>query len=116
MAGAMLAVPLDEEELLPLLDAEGGARLDLAAVNAPRRCVVSGSPQAVAELVARLAARGIQGAPLPASRAFHSAMMEPVLEPFARQVAGVRLNPPEIPFLSNVTGTWAAAEEVTRPE
>ena len=56
-AGAMLAVPLPEAELRPLL----GAGLDLAAVNGPALAVASGPPEAIAELQAALGRRGLDG-------------------------------------------------------
>ncbi len=110
-AGAMLAVPLPEEELAPLL----GGGLALAAVNAPGRCVVSGPHEAVAALGATLGARGVAARPLRTSHAFHSAMMEPALAPFAARCAGVELRPPRIPYLSNVSGAWVTAAEATDP-
>jgi acyl transferase domain-containing protein len=110
-AGAMLAVPLTEEKLAPLL----GAELSLAAVNAPDRCVVSGPRAAVEALAAELAAAGVGARPLHTSHAFHSAMMEPILEPFVARFAGVALRPPRIPYISNVTGTWITDAEATDP-
>jgi phthiocerol/phenolphthiocerol synthesis type-I polyketide synthase E len=55
------------------------------------------------------------GRPLHTSHAFHSAMMEPILPAFSAAVAGARREAPRVPLLSNVTGTWARAEEVTDP-
>ena len=109
--GAMLAVPLAEEAARARL----GPRLDLAAVNGPELCVVAGPPEAVAALERQLAAEGISGRRLATSHAFHSAMIDPVVEPFAELVGTVALQPPQIPFLSNVTGTWISAAEATDP-
>ncbi len=109
--GAMLSVPLSEDELLPLL----GSGLALAAVNGPSRCVVSGSEDAVAALEAGLGARGTAGRRLHTSHAFHSVMMEPILAPFAERVRAVRREPPRIPFVSNLTGTWITADQATDP-
>ncbi len=109
--GAMLALPMAEEEL----QVELGPELDLAAHNAPRQCVVSGPDGAVAELEAKLAARGIRGRRLATSHAFHSKLMDPALEPFARELEKVVLSPPRIPFLSNVTGDWITAREANDP-
>ncbi|HLX08814.1 MAG TPA: amino acid adenylation domain-containing protein, partial [Thermoanaerobaculia bacterium] len=110
-AGAMLAVSLPEPELLPLL----GEEVALAAVNAADRCVVAGPPAAVQELAGRLAARGVACRPLAASRGFHSTMVEPVIEPLSRVFGEIRLDPPELPLLSNLTGTWMRPEEATDP-
>jgi len=115
--GAMLAVPLPEDEVLPLLSAEGagpgGGKLSLAAVNRPRVSVVSGPAEAIDELAARLA--DVPCRRLHTSHAFHSRMMDPVLPAFIETVKGVRLEPPKIPYLSNVTGTWIRPEEATDP-
>nr|QEO73624.1 Beta-ketoacyl synthase [uncultured bacterium] len=109
--GAMLSVPLPEEELLPHL----GGDLSLAAVNGPARCVAAGPVPAVAALEAQLSAQGVECRRLHTSRAFHSPMMEPALESWTRVVEKVRLNPPSIPFVSNVSGTWITAAEATDP-
>jgi len=111
-AGDMLAVPLPEEEVTALLDEE----VSLAAVNEPSRCVVSGPAAAVAALESRLTERGVGTRRLHTSHAFHSPMMDPVLEPFAAELRKVELRPPEIPFISNLTGTWITAEEATDPD
>lgn len=100
--GAMTAVPLPADELRPLLP----PGVDIAAVNAPGMCVVSGPVAAVRELEASLSARKVGTSRLRTSHAFHSPMMEPILEAFAERVAMVRLHAPEIPFVSNVTGDW----------
>ncbi|MEM8930319.1 MAG: type I polyketide synthase [Acidobacteriota bacterium] len=109
--GDMLAVPLDEDELTSRLD----GRVSIAALNAPGRTVVSGPRAAVAELAAALDEDGIRSQPLVTSHAFHSAMMEPVLEPFAAKVAAVERHAPALPFVSNVTGTWITEQEATDP-
>lgn len=109
--GAMLAVPLPVEEVEPWL----GDHVSVAAINEPRLCVVSGPNEAIEQLEAQLAARGVSGRRLYTSHAFHSAMMEAILEPFAEQVRQVRLHPPQIPYISNLTGTWISAAEATEP-
>jgi non-ribosomal peptide synthase protein (TIGR01720 family) len=110
--GAMLAVLLPEQELLPLL----GQDLDLAAVNSPSQCVVAGPEAAIARLEARLMAREIQARRLHTSHAFHSRMMDGAVADFAAVVRQIQLNPPRIPYLSNVTGTWISAADATDPE
>jgi acyl transferase domain-containing protein len=110
-AGAMLAVPLSESEIQPLLT----ENLSLAAINSPTRCVVSGEEEAIAHLQDHLAKQGVDCRRLHTSHAFHSQMMNPLVEPFIEQVSKVKLNPPKIPFISNVTGTWISAAEATNP-
>ena len=109
--GAMLAVSLPEQQVQTLLD----GRISLAAVNGPSLCVVAGVPDAVAALEQRLAERGVACRLLHTSHAFHSTMMDPIVESFVEMVRNVALHPPTIPFVSNVTGTWIAAEQATDP-
>ena len=109
--GAMLSVPLSEDALLPLLD----ERLSLAAINGPSQCVASGPVEAIERLAAALAARGVDSRRLQIDVAAHSAMLEPILEPFAGFVATLRLQAPKIPYVSNVTGAWITAAEATDP-
>ncbi|MFJ3651224.1 type I polyketide synthase [Streptomyces murinus] len=109
--GAMLAVELSETEATGLT----GPHLGIAALNAPRRCVLSGTEEAVRAVEARLAGRGVQTRRLDTSHAFHSAMLDPMTGPFAELVARVPLRTPDIPFLSDVTGTWITDTEATSP-
>jgi acyl transferase domain-containing protein/acyl carrier protein len=109
--GRMLAVPLAEPRVLPLL----GEELSLAALNGPEQSVVAGPPEAVAALEGRLSAEGIVCRELQTTHAFHSRMMEPLIGPLANLVATVSLQPPRIPYLSNLTGTWITPEEATDP-
>ena len=118
--GAMLAVPLPEAELSELLAAPAHQGLAIAAVNEPRRAVVSGPEEAVAAFETALRSGSLTGRPiagrrLHTSHAFHSSMMDPILDEFTEAVERVRLAPPQIPYVSNVTGTWITAEEATDP-
>ncbi len=108
-AGAMLAVPLSEQEI------ELSEELSLAVINAPSLCVVSGSIKAVDELQNRLMELGLDCRRLHTSHAFHSDMMEPIIGPFITEVRKVKLKAPQIPFISNVTGTWITEMEATDP-
>jgi len=109
--GAMLSVPLDEREFGELMDSD----LSLAAVNAPCLCVISGPLESIDRLHGRLRTKGLECRRLRTSHAFHSAMMEPILEQFAAEVARLPLSPPRIPFLSNLTGDWITAADATDP-
>jgi acyl transferase domain-containing protein len=110
-AGSMLALPLAEQEAIEVM----GDELSLAAINGPRMCVVSGPTEAIAALEAQVTERGIQGRRLHTSHAFHSAMMDPVVDQFVEALRAVPLKPPQIPFFSNLTGGWAAPELVMDP-
>ncbi|MBH8554253.1 SDR family NAD(P)-dependent oxidoreductase [Nostocaceae cyanobacterium CENA357] len=109
--GAMLSVSLSAQEVEPWLSAE----LSLAASNAPSLCVVSGSITAVAALENRLTAQGVDCRRLHTSHAFHSQMMDEIVAPLTQQIQKIKLNSPQIPFISNVTGTWITATEATDP-
>jgi acyl transferase domain-containing protein/2-polyprenyl-3-methyl-5-hydroxy-6-metoxy-1,4-benzoquinol methylase/acyl carrier protein len=110
-AGAMLAVPLAEAEIRPLLN----QNLDLAAINVPFQSVVSGTFEAVEQLTTQLAEQGIECQRLHTSHAFHSEMMSPILTSFFEQMQKIHLKPPQIPFVSNVTGTWISNTEAIDP-
>jgi acyl transferase domain-containing protein/acyl carrier protein len=107
--GAMLAVPLSEKEILPLLNGE----LSLAAVNAPSLCVVSGTVDAVEQLERELVKKDLVCRRLHTSHALHSAMMDPLLATFAAKLKAVKTSPPQIPIVSTLTGTWMTAEEAS---
>ncbi len=109
--GAMLAVPLSERDA----EAHLGQELSICSINGPEVCVVGGPEAAVAELEARLSAKGLSCRRLQTTHAFHSRMMEPIAAAFTQLVAGIERRAPTIPFLSNVTGTWITPAEATDP-
>jgi acyl transferase domain-containing protein len=111
-SGSMLALSLPEAELRAVV----GDRLSIAAVNEASLCVVSGPTEDIERLATDLANNGVVGRPLHTSHAFHSGMMDPMLAEFARLVQSVRLSAPQIPYVSNVTGTWIAASQATDPD
>lgn len=107
--GGMLVVPLPEKEVLPLLN----ARISLAAVNSPEFCVVSGPEEELNRLEQSLAARDKTCRKLHTSHAFHSSMMDPILDRFAIACSMIRFQPPKWHYISNLTGTWITAEQAT---
>jgi len=107
LPGAMLAVHLTEAEAKSLLNDQ----LSLATVNAPKRCVISGPAEAIDELQRVLKKREIPGTVLQTSHAFHSSMMDSILDPFTKLVEQLKLCAPRIPFISNVSGTWIKDDE-----
>jgi amino acid adenylation domain-containing protein len=110
-AGAMLSVRMPAAELRKLLPA--GA--EIASENAPLLSVASGPFEALSELETRLAAAGIGHRRLHTSHAFHSAMMEPVVEELEHVAASLRLSPPQCRLISTVTGRWMTDAEATSP-
>jgi acyl transferase domain-containing protein/thioesterase domain-containing protein len=109
--GSMLAVFLSEKQIRPFLS----ENVSLAAVNGPSICAVSGDKEAIKDLEEQLSKKNVDCRHLHTSHAFHSKMVEPILDAFAEQVKQVRLNPPQIPFLSNVIGTWITSDEAMDP-
>jgi acyl transferase domain-containing protein/thioesterase domain-containing protein/acyl carrier protein len=108
-SGSMLSVAAAADTLsLP-------TELALAAINGPEQCVVSGTSEAIQKFAQELEKRTVPCRLLHTSHAFHSAMMDPMLESFHAHLAGVSLCAPKIPYLSNVTGTWITAAEATDP-
>ncbi|MGW4568569.1 type I polyketide synthase, partial [Streptomyces sp. NPDC004561] len=98
--GAMIAVEATEDEVRPHLTDDA----DIAAINGPRSVVVSGAEDAVAAVADLFAREGRKTSRLTVSHAFHSPLMDPVLEDFARVVGGLRFETPRIPVVSNLTG------------
>jgi acyl transferase domain-containing protein/glutamate-1-semialdehyde aminotransferase len=111
-AGAMLAVRLAE----PDVKARLGEQLSIAAVNSPNLTVVSGPFDAIDAFAAKLEKLKVACRLLPTSHAFHSAMLDPMLPGFAEVMCGVKGHPPEVPFISSLTGSWITDEQATSPD
>ncbi len=109
--GVMLSVGMSAENLQPLLSDD----LVIAANNAPELCVVSGTETAISQLEQKLTANNIFCRRLQTSHAFHSSLMENAIAPFVESFVGVKLNSPQIPFISNVTGDWITPEQAINP-
>ena len=109
--GTMLAVMAGEEDVRPLL-VDG---VSIATINASTLCVVSGSNDNISAMESVLADSNMECRPLHTSHAFHSEMMEPVVAPFTKMLQGVQLNPPQLPFVSNLTAAWIKDDEAVDP-
>jgi len=109
--GVMVAVAVSPEAIAGYLSSE----VDLAAVNNPGSCVVAGSEENIRRFSERLAEQGIVARRVRTSHAFHSRLMDPVIPEFSAFLTRLTLREPEIPLLSNVTGTWTSASEATNP-
>ena len=101
--GAMAAVRATEAEVATVLAAQTG-QVVIAATNAPGQVVISGHASPVSAACEALRARGHRCQPLAVSHAFHSPLVEPMLDEFEREVATMRLGEPRIRMVSNVTG------------
>ncbi|TCK24504.1 polyene macrolide polyketide synthase [Pseudonocardia endophytica] len=104
--GAMVALRATEDEVVSLLD----DRTAIAAVNAPDAVVVSGAEDTVLALRDRFSGEGRSTSRLAVSHAFHSPLIDPMLDEFERVVSGLTFGAPQIPVVSDVTGTVAPAE------
>lgn len=109
--GVMVAVALAPDALAEHL----GNDVDLAAINDPGSCVVAGSEQSIRDFQARLAESGIVARRVRTAHAFHSRLMNPVVPEFTAFLSRLDVREPQIPLLSNVTGTWMSAGEATDP-
>ncbi|MCP4150196.1 MAG: acyltransferase domain-containing protein, partial [bacterium] len=109
--GAMLSLPVTKEQLTPMMNPQ----LSIAVDNGTT-CIVSGTAEAVEAIRKKLKQeQSLIGLPLESTHAIHSHMMEPVLEELTAQVAQLNPGKIEIPYISNVTGTWITNKEAQDP-
>ena len=109
--GAMLSVSLPGSELGSFLRDD----IALAAVNGPSLSVLSGPYEAIRSVEIELKAKGCKTRLLNTSHAFHSSMMDPILNEFEEQMGGIGFNKPMIPYISNLTGKWITVEDSRDP-
>ncbi len=108
--GKMLSVGVPYDEIAPLLEAEGD-RVSLAAVNGPTAITLSGHADSIERLAQQCSDRHIFARILAVNIAYHSPVMEQIREEFLTEVKDLRGRAASIPFVSDVTGTWASGEE-----
>ncbi|MBM0259851.1 type I polyketide synthase, partial [Micromonospora sp. 4G55] len=136
--GAMVAIRASEEEVRAALAGQGasvasyrpddvddsastgdgaaaGAGVDVAAVNGPRSVVISGPEAAVLHVAEHFANLGRKTTRLRVSHAFHSGLMDPMLDDFRAVAAGLTYAEPQLPVVSNLTGA-VASTELTDPD
>jgi acyl transferase domain-containing protein/acyl carrier protein len=115
--GAMVSIQASEQELLAELKSSQGAerRVALAAVNGPNSVVLSGDEEAVLETANAWEKRGRKTKRLRVSHAFHSPLMDGMLNEFTEVAHGLSFAAPQTPIISNVTGEALAPERVCDP-
>jgi len=113
--GRMVALQAPEAQVAGLLAGLEG-EVGIAAVNGPEATVLSGDADRVQEIADRLQAQGVRTRRLRVSHAFHSPLMEPMLDAFRELAATLTYRAPAIPLISNVTGGPVGAAEVCDPE
>jgi acyl transferase domain-containing protein/NAD(P)-dependent dehydrogenase (short-subunit alcohol dehydrogenase family) len=104
--GAMLSVPASKEEINPYLNKDVYLAIDNGI-----SCVVSGKPEAVKELEKELKKKRYFCVPVTVPYAIHSGLIKPILKRFEEKFKEFKLSAPNIPFISNLTGTWIKGED-----
>nr|AZF85947.1 type I polyketide synthase [Catenulispora sp.] len=110
--GAMFAIGAPEADVLPALTGSVG----IAAVNGPSSVVISGLDDAVSAIAEQFRAKGVRVKRLATSHAFHSSLMDPMLDDFRAVAETVTYGHPNLPIVSNLTGEQATAEQLTSPD
>ncbi len=111
--GAMAVVFDDEAAVIELLKPFEG-RLEIAALNGPENTTVSGTEDALQELISHCESVGVGCQRLTVSHAFHSHLMDPILDEFEQYALSVEFSAPDISLISNLTGELVD-EQVTTP-
>ncbi|HXA51418.1 MAG TPA: beta-ketoacyl synthase N-terminal-like domain-containing protein, partial [Candidatus Acidoferrum sp.] len=112
--GSMAAVMASEARVAAAIRTHS-ARVSIASVNGAEVTVISGASDGVRSILAELAVEGVHTQPLSVSHAFHSPLMEPMLDEFEKVAATLRISAPTVPFASSVTGAFARPGEVEQP-
>ncbi len=110
--GSMLVVPLDEK----IVDVYLNEELSIAGLNAPGLTVVSGNDAAIEVLINTLGEKDIETTRLHTSHAFHSSMMEPILDEFKSLFKDITFGEIISPYISNSSGDWAQSDEVANAD
>jgi acyl transferase domain-containing protein len=108
----MLSVPLPEEEIKPIL--VNYPDISLCIVNDPSS-IVGGSPESIEAFNEEMKKRRLLCGRVNMAHAVHSPMMSPIRREFEKQVSQLPLNPPRIPYISNVSGDWISDQDAVDP-
>ncbi|MFD9044896.1 type I polyketide synthase [Streptomyces bottropensis] len=113
--GAMVALEATEDEIAPLLAGQEGV-VALAAVNGERSVVASGTAAAVTAIAEHFSGLGRRTRHLRVSHAFHSPLMDPMLDDFRDVVRKLTFHPPAVPVVSSVTGALQSDDAWRSPD
>src|SRR6185437_9744191 len=112
--GAMRSVSATAERVETEIAGEE-AEVGIGVINGPETVVISGSKEGVERVAKKLEAAGIRTRELTVTHAFHSPMLEPILEEFERSAERIQYHAPRMRMISNLTGKVAKAEEIAKP-
>jgi acyl transferase domain-containing protein/acyl carrier protein/phospholipid N-methyltransferase len=110
--GAMAAIFADETVVAQAIESHSN-QLSIAAINGPSNVVISGTESVLSAVLESLGRKGIKSKRLTVSHAFHSPLMDSILDEFERVAASVQYSEPQIGLISNVTGTLPGRDQVT---
>lgn len=113
--GEMAAVFASEALVAAAIEPLAG-QVSIAAINGPKNIVISGKGEAVQAVIFELEAKGVESRRLKVSHAFHSPLMEPMLDAFEQIAAEVKYSSPKIRMISNITGKLVEATEITQTQ
>lgn len=108
--GRMVSVPMSEQQVSSFI----GDKVSIAAINGPELTVVSGADEAIEAFLARLP-QSIEYKDVNLNHAFHSYQMHCAAVPFKALLQKLRLDAPQLPFVSNVSGKWITDQQATDP-
>jgi iturin family lipopeptide synthetase A len=111
--GSMLSISASRGQLKDLLDTNES--IDLAVLNSDSSVVVSGNDPDILKFKNIVEQEGIQTKKIHTSHAFHSHMMESILEEFEHGFSEITFNEPQIPYISNLTGEIVTFQEISKP-
>ncbi|MGF2039365.1 MAG: type I polyketide synthase [Nostoc sp. CmiVER01] len=114
-SGGEMAVVFSDLKQVTTAVAPYAEQISIAAINGPESIVISGRCEAVQAVLAKLEAKGIETRQLKVSHAFHSPLMEPILNTFEQIAAQVKYSSPKIALISNVTGKLTTGKEIAKP-
>lgn len=110
--GTMAVIGADRVLVEEYLSGFNDGVISIAAVNGPKNTVVSGEKNTVKKVMNLFEGKGIMTTQLSVSQAFHSKLVEPVVNDFKTVLSQVEFGVPKIPIVSNVTGEFVSSNEI----